>query len=109
MAVGGKKEEYDYNPPEDNLEWWCEWKLNIREIRMIYDSINYYSSIWPGPPERPEQEKQFLENLNPEDVPSNFSTFYNTYLVSKNEIDKKIKFNNEIKGFNFFRNKHISF
>jgi hypothetical protein len=62
MAVGGKKEEYDYNPPEDNLEWWCEWKLNIREIRMIYDSINYYSSIWPGPPERPEQEKQFLEN-----------------------------------------------
>ena len=29
---------------------------------MIYDSINYYSSIWPGPPERPEQEKQFLEN-----------------------------------------------
>ena len=53
MAVGGKKEEYDYNPPEDNLEWWCEWKLNIREIRMIYDSINYYSSIWPGQPEIP--------------------------------------------------------
>ena len=42
------------------------------------------------------QLKQFLENLNPEDIPSNFSTFYNTYLVSKNKIDKKIKFNNEI-------------
>jgi len=62
MSVGGRKEEYDFIPPEDNLEWWCEWKLNIRELRMIYDSINYYSNIWPGPPERPEQEKQFLEN-----------------------------------------------
>jgi len=42
------------------------------------------------------QLKQFLENLNPENVPSNFDTFYNTYLVSKDEMDKKIKFNNEI-------------
>ena len=29
-------------------------------------------------------------------MPSNFDTFYNTYLVSKDEMDKKIKFNNEI-------------
>ena len=29
---------------------------------MIYDSINYYSNIWPGPPERPKEEKEFLEN-----------------------------------------------
>jgi len=62
MSVGGRKEEYDFIPPEDNLEWWCEWKLNIRELRMIYDSINYYSNIWPGPPERPKEEKEFLEN-----------------------------------------------
>ena len=62
MSVGGKKEEYDFVPPDDNMEWWCEWKMNIKDVRMVYSSIDYYSSIWPGPPTRPEEEKEFLEN-----------------------------------------------
>ena len=62
MTVGGKKEDYDFIPPDDNMEWWCEWKMNIKDVRMVYSSIDYYSRIWPGPPDRPEEEKQFLEN-----------------------------------------------
>ena len=62
MSVGGKKEEYDFVPPDDNMEWWCQWKMNIKDVRMVYSSIDYYSSIWPGPPTRPEEEKEFLEN-----------------------------------------------
>ena len=62
MSTGGKKEEYDFNPSEDNMEWWCQWKMNIKDVRMVYSSIDYYTSIWPGPPTRPEEEKEFLEN-----------------------------------------------
>ena len=62
MSTGGKKEEYDFIPSEDNMEWWCQWKMNIKDVRMFYSSIDYYSTIWPGPPERPEEEKEFLEN-----------------------------------------------
>ena len=62
MSVGGKKENYDFIPPDDNMEWWCEWKMNIKDVRMVYSSIDYYSTIWPGPPDRPEEEKEFLEN-----------------------------------------------
>ena len=62
MTTGGKKEEYDFIPPDDDLEWGCEWRMNIRDLRMVYSSIDYYSHIWPGPPERPEEEKEFLEN-----------------------------------------------
>ena len=62
MSVGGKKEDYDFIPPDDNMEWWCEWKMNIKDVRMVYSSIDYYTSIWPGPPTSPEEEKEFLEN-----------------------------------------------
>ncbi len=41
--------------------WGCEWRMNIRDLRMVYSSIDYYSHIWPGPPERPEEEKQILK------------------------------------------------
>ena len=57
MSTGGKKEEYDFIPSEDNMEWWCQWKMNIKDVRMVYSSIDYYTSIWPGPPTRPEEEK----------------------------------------------------
>ena len=68
MAEGGHKEEYVYpDPSNDDLEWWAETRFNIRDVRSIYSSIDYYQKIWPGPPERPEGEKKFLvgfkENL----------------------------------------------
>ena len=40
--------------------------------------------------------KSFLEDLNPDEIPSNYSSFYNTHLSSKDETEKKIKFNNDI-------------
>ena len=68
MAEGGHKEEYVYpDPSDDDLEWWAETRFNIRDVRSIYSSIEYYQKIWPGPPERPEVEEKFLvgfkENL----------------------------------------------
>ncbi len=48
MATGGKKEEYDFIPPDDDLEWGCEWRMNIRDLRMVYSSIDYYSHISLG-------------------------------------------------------------
>ena len=64
MAEGGHKEEYVYpDPNKDDMEWWAETRLNIRDVRSLYSSIEYYESIWPGPPERHENEKPFLEGF----------------------------------------------
>ena len=42
------------------------------------------------------QLKKFLKNLNPEEVPSNFTTFYYTYLENNEELERNIKFNSDI-------------
>ena len=63
MAEGGYKEEYSYPDSEDDMDWWAETRLNIRDVRSLYSSINYYQSIWPGPPERQENEEKFLNNF----------------------------------------------
>ena len=44
-----------------------------------------------------EELKNFLIQIEEEDVPSNFTTFYNTYAKNTDEvIDRKIKYNNKI-------------
>ena len=44
-----------------------------------------------------EELKIFLTQIKEEDVPSNFTTFYNTYTKKTDEvIDRKIKYNNKI-------------
>ena len=43
-----------------------------------------------------EKLKQILQNIDPEKIPSNLTTFYNFNLKSENEVEKKIKFNNDI-------------
>ena len=48
-------EEPDRQPSGDE-DFYCESRLGINEIRMMYDSICFYLSIWPGPPTRPDQE-----------------------------------------------------
>ena len=53
---------------------------------------------------------KLLEKIDEEDVPSNYTTFYNKYINDKkSEIDKKIKFNNKIihqsKLINYFLGK----
>jgi hypothetical protein len=43
-----------------------------------------------------EKLKKFLNQINEEEVPSNFTTFYNSYGETEKIIDKKIKYNNKI-------------
>ena len=40
--------------------------------------------------------KEFLENIKPDDVPSNFTTFYSNYTKEKSEELKDIKFSKDI-------------
>ena len=63
MAEGGHKGEYTYPDKEDDLEWYAETRMGIRDVRSLYSSIEYYQSIWPGPPERQENEKPFLDGV----------------------------------------------
>ena len=61
MSVGGKKDEYDFDKNEDDLEWWAEQRMNIREVRMIYSSLTHYSNIWEKwNGDRPPEEIEFL-------------------------------------------------
>ena len=61
MAEGGKKDEYDFRRDTDDLEWWAEQRMNIREVRMLYSSISHYQYNWEkyngG---RPPEEINFL-------------------------------------------------
>ena len=71
MGVGGKKDDYDFHKEQDDLEWWAEIRMNIREVRMLWSSLDHYQNIWPGPESalgeklpnvpRPREEKDFLE------------------------------------------------
>ncbi len=54
------QDEPDREPSGDE-EFYCESRLGINEVRMMYDSICFYLSIWPGPPQRPPEEKKYLE------------------------------------------------
>ena len=55
-------EESEWEPARDD-EFWCESRMGINEVRMMYDSICFYLSIWPGPPTRPEEEQKYLEHI----------------------------------------------
>ena len=43
-----------------------------------------------------EELKNFLNQISIEDIPSNFTTFYNSYTENDEVTDKKIKYNNKI-------------
>ena len=61
MSIGGKKDDYDFCKEEDDLEWWAEQRMNIREVRMIYSSLTHYSNIWEKwNGDRPPEEMEFL-------------------------------------------------
>jgi hypothetical protein len=51
--------------------------------------------------------KFFLSQINAKDVPSNFTTFYNSYGKNEENIDRKVKYNNKIlhksKLINYFK------
>ena len=46
MGVGGKKDHYDFRRDSDDMEWWAEQRFNIREVRMVYSSLENYKTIW---------------------------------------------------------------
>ena len=61
MSIGGKKDDYDFCKDEDDLEWWAEHRMNIREVRMIYSSLSHYANIWEKwNGDRPPEEIEFL-------------------------------------------------
>ena len=43
-----------------------------------------------------EELKRFLNQISEDDVPSNYTTFYNSYSKTEQVSDKKIKFNNKV-------------
>ena len=43
-----------------------------------------------------EELKRFLTQIEKEDIPSNFTTFYENYTKTDEVVDKKIKYNNKI-------------
>ena len=43
-----------------------------------------------------EELKRFLIQIKTEDIPSNFTTFYDNYTKTDETVDKKIKYNNKI-------------
>ena len=61
MSVGGKKNDYDFQRDEDDLNWWAEQRFNIREVRMISSALDNYKSVWQGEPERPKEEMEFVD------------------------------------------------
>ena len=61
MSIGGKKDDYDFCKEEDDLEWWAEQRMNIREVRMIYSSLSHYQFNWEKYNAcRPPEEMEFL-------------------------------------------------
>ena len=63
MSEGGHKGEYSYPNTDEEMEWWAESRMNIRDVRSLYCSLDYYTKIWPGPPDRPEAELKFLDSF----------------------------------------------
>ena len=61
MGVGGKKDDYDFRRDSDDMEWWAEQRFNIREVRMIYSSLENYKTVWQGEPDRPKEEMEFVD------------------------------------------------
>ena len=61
MAVGGKKDDYDFQRNEDDLGWFAEQRFNIREVRMMSSTLDNYKKVWQGPPERPNEEMEFVD------------------------------------------------
>ena len=83
MADGGHKDEYTYPESDDDMEWWAETRMNIRDIRSLYSSINFYQTIWPGEPDSPKSEKIFMENYK-----ANLFRMIADYKQTQHKIDE---------------------
>jgi hypothetical protein len=61
----------------------------IKLLKSLFIKDNYPNAF-------DKELKKFLEAINPEEVPSNFTTFYFNYLENDNKTQSDIKFNKEI-------------
>jgi hypothetical protein len=70
----------------------AEPKLKLELIKMLKDIFKTegISNAFD------KELRKFLTQISEEDVPSNFTTFYNNYIKNEKVDDKKIKFNNKI-------------
>ena len=50
-------------PDFDSEEWMCEFRMGIRELRMLHSHLLYSIEVWPGSPRRPTEEQEFLQHL----------------------------------------------
>ncbi len=61
----------------------------IKLLKDLFIKDNYANAF-------DEELKKLLKAINPDDVPSNFTTFYNNYLEKEDKEQDKIKFNKDI-------------
>jgi hypothetical protein len=43
--------------------FYCELKMGIDALRMLYSHLDYSIRMWPGSPARPAEEQLFLDSL----------------------------------------------
>nr|BAR36995.1 hypothetical protein [uncultured Mediterranean phage uvMED] len=43
--------------------FYCELKMGIEGLRLLYSHLDYSIRMWPGSPARPAEEQLFLDQL----------------------------------------------
>ena len=77
-------DEPEWESSSNEEDFFVESKMGINEVRMLYDSLSFYSSIWPGPPDRPDAERLYLENVR-----SKLYAAIMEYNLIYNEVEEK--------------------
>tara|TARA_A200000159_G_scaffold55428_1_gene51313 strand:- start:34258 stop:34467 length:210 start_codon:yes stop_codon:yes gene_type:complete len=62
-------------------EFYCEFKMGIRELRALYSHLEYAIKMWPGAPARPYEEQEFLDHLKKQTFA--MITEYNFHYIDK--------------------------
>lgn len=44
-------------------EWYCQFEMNIKDVRLMYGVVCYALETWPGYPKRPIEEQEYLKYL----------------------------------------------
>ena len=61
--MGSDETEADYIPPEDDSNFKATVHLGIKEIRLLYNYLVFFTREWPGYAERPVEEQPYLNFL----------------------------------------------
>ena len=77
-------EEPEWESSSDEEDFFVESKMGINEVRMLYDTLSFYYSIWPGQPARHDEERIYLENVR-----SKLYAAIMEYNLIYNEVEEK--------------------